>query len=136
MLGQEGTSPEDLARRAEGCAGLIRGLYRRMAGLFARGQSSHCLSLTDASQKLQKLAGDQSPLLELFCLAAQNTALDQAEVAKGFQAVQRWSRPTARDSTRVLPTRLTSRALAISKAAWTAPATAPPSEVIPPRPSA
>lgn len=44
--------------------------------------------LPDASQKLLKLSGNQSPLLALFCVAAQNTAVDQPDVVKAFQPVQ------------------------------------------------
>src|SRR5208282_1582568 len=44
-------------------------------------------SLADASQKLTKISGNQSPLLALFCLAAQNTA-ESADIAKAFEPVQ------------------------------------------------
>ena len=45
-------------------------------------------SISDASQKLAKTSSNQSPLLALFCLAAQNTALDQPDIARAFQPVQ------------------------------------------------
>jgi type VI secretion system protein ImpL len=45
-------------------------------------------SLTDASHKLAKTSSNESPLLALFCTAAQNTAVDQPDVAKAFQPVQ------------------------------------------------
>jgi type VI secretion system protein ImpL len=45
-------------------------------------------SLTDASQKLTKTSSNQSPLLALFCTAAQNTAVDQPDIANAFQPVQ------------------------------------------------
>jgi type VI secretion system protein ImpL len=45
-------------------------------------------SLTDASQKLAKTSSNESPLLALFCIAAQNTAVDQPDIAKAFQPVQ------------------------------------------------
>ncbi|MBZ5586383.1 MAG: ImcF-related family protein, partial [Acidobacteriia bacterium] len=44
--------------------------------------------LKDASQKLGMLSGNQSPLLALFCLASQNTAVDDPNVANIFQPVQ------------------------------------------------
>jgi type VI protein secretion system component VasK len=54
-----------------------------------RGATPHQpVSLGSASQELQKLSGDQSPLLALICVAAQNTAIDQPDVALAFQAVQ------------------------------------------------
>src|ERR1035438_7079877 len=45
-------------------------------------------SLADASQKLTQLSGNQSPLLELFALASNNTAVDDPGVASAFQPVQ------------------------------------------------
>jgi len=44
--------------------------------------------LADASQKLIQLSGNQSPLLELFALASQHTAVDDPDVATVFQPVQ------------------------------------------------
>lgn len=45
-------------------------------------------SLNDAVQKLNLQSGNQSPLLSLFWLASQNTAVDAPEVAALFQPVQ------------------------------------------------
>ncbi|MFZ0933830.1 MAG: ImcF-related family protein, partial [Bryobacteraceae bacterium] len=45
-------------------------------------------SLADASQKLTQISGNQSPLLELFALASNNTAVDDPDVASAFQPVQ------------------------------------------------
>jgi type VI secretion system protein ImpL len=45
-------------------------------------------SLPDAAKKLGVLSGNQSPLLALFWLASQNTAVDLADVANAFQPVQ------------------------------------------------
>jgi type VI secretion system protein ImpL len=45
-------------------------------------------SLPDAAKKLNLLAGNQSPLLALFWLASQNTAVDEPKIATAFQAVQ------------------------------------------------
>lgn len=39
----------------------------------------------DASQKLAQLSGNESPLLQLFALASQNTAVDSLTVSKAFQ---------------------------------------------------
>jgi type VI secretion system protein ImpL len=44
--------------------------------------------IKDAAQKLNVLSGNQSPLLALFWLASQNTAVDDAQLAKSFQPVQ------------------------------------------------
>ena len=57
----------------------------------------HYNSVADASQKLAKTASNQSPLLALFCLAAQNTSLDQPDIAKAFQPVQAVVPPNCQD---------------------------------------
>ncbi|MGA9056922.1 MAG: ImcF-related family protein [Terriglobia bacterium] len=54
-------------------------------------------SLPDASQKLAKTSSNQSPLLALFCTAAQNTAVDQPDIAKAFQPVQVVVSPNCQD---------------------------------------
>jgi type VI secretion system protein ImpL len=43
--------------------------------------------IPDAAMKLQKLSGNQSPLLELFYLASQNTAVDNPAVASALKAL-------------------------------------------------
>ncbi len=45
-------------------------------------------SLKDASVKLNQLSGNQSPLLELFALASNNTDVDDPAIKKDFQPVQ------------------------------------------------
>jgi type VI secretion system protein ImpL len=54
-------------------------------------------SLPDASQKLAKTSSNQSPLLALFCITAQNTAVDQPDIAKAFQPVQVVVSPNCQD---------------------------------------
>lgn len=49
-------------------------------------------SLQDASQKLTQLGGNQSYLLELFCLASVNTSAAPADVVDPYQPVQ-WVTP-------------------------------------------
>jgi type VI secretion system protein ImpL len=51
-------------------------------------------SLPDASKKLSVTSSNQSPLLELFWLASQNTAVDVPDVANPFQPVQAVVPPT------------------------------------------
>lgn len=89
VLGQETAPRDDLA-------GLTNALRRRYQQdyierwrSFLRGATlTRPVSLGAASQELQKLAGDQSPLFALFCVAAQNTSVNQADISKAFQAVQ------------------------------------------------
>ncbi|HJQ20317.1 MAG TPA: ImcF-related family protein, partial [Gemmatimonadaceae bacterium] len=54
----------------------------------------------DASRKLTVLSGNQSPLLELFSLAARNTSVAAPEIANVFQPLQTVT-PTA-DTTRLI----------------------------------
>ena len=56
-------------------------------------------AFADASQKLLKLSGNESPLLALFCMAAQNTAVDQPDVVKAFQPVRAVESPNCQDQT-------------------------------------
>ena len=53
--------------------------------------------LKDASNKLMQISGNQSPLLELFALASQNTGVDDPSVANLFQPVQAVVPPNATD---------------------------------------
>ena len=57
----------------------------------------HYTSLSDASQKLVKTSSNQSPLLALFCLAAQNTSVGQPDIANAFQPVQVVVPPNCQD---------------------------------------
>ncbi|MBS1857222.1 MAG: hypothetical protein JST11_17775 [Acidobacteria bacterium] len=54
-------------------------------------------SLQDASKKLAVLTGNQSPLLALFWLASQNTAVDVPDVANALQPVQAVVPPSSVD---------------------------------------
>jgi type VI secretion system protein ImpL len=51
--------------------------------------------LKDAAKKLNTLSGSQTPLLALFWLATQNTAVDSPKVAEAFDAVQKVVPPPA-----------------------------------------
>lgn len=54
-------------------------------------------NVKDAAQKLNLLSGNQSPLLALFWLASQNTAVDDPQVVNAFQPVQAVVPPTSVD---------------------------------------
>jgi type VI secretion system protein ImpL len=89
VLGRENPTPEDLAKHADDLRRTYQRDYIDRWRTFLRGATvNHPVSLGSASQELQKLSGDASPLLAVFCIAAQNTAIDQPDVAKAFQAVQ------------------------------------------------
>jgi type VI secretion system protein ImpL len=53
--------------------------------------------IADAAKKLNLLAGNQSPLLALFWLASQNTAVDEPKISSAFQPVQMVVPPTSVD---------------------------------------
>ncbi|HEY1493455.1 MAG TPA: ImcF-related family protein, partial [Candidatus Solibacter sp.] len=77
-------------------AALAQGLHDRYYSDFVKEWRTYIKSanvvryagLKDATTKLAQLAGNQSPLLELFALASTNTAVDDPAVAKIFQPVQ------------------------------------------------
>ena len=89
VLEQESLSSDDLAKHSDNLRRTYQRDYVDRWRLFLRGAAVvRPVSLGSAAQELQRLSGDQSPLLSLFCVAAQNTAIDQPEVAQPFQAVQ------------------------------------------------
>jgi type VI secretion system protein ImpL len=53
--------------------------------------------IADAAKKLNTLSGNQSPLLALFWLASQNTAVDDPKVAAAFQPIHTVVPPSAVD---------------------------------------
>jgi type VI secretion system protein ImpL len=53
--------------------------------------------IRDAAQKLAVLSGNQSPLLALFAIASQNTAIALPDVANAFQPVQAVTPPAVTD---------------------------------------
>jgi type VI secretion system protein ImpL len=77
-------------------AALAQGLRDRYYSDFVKEWRTYIKSasvvryagLKDATTKLARLSGNQSPLLELFALASTNTAVDDPAVAKIFQPVQ------------------------------------------------
>jgi len=54
-------------------------------------------SLADAAKKLNQLSGNQSPLLALFWLASQNTAVDDPKVTAALQPIHTVVPPSAVD---------------------------------------
>ncbi len=88
VLGQEKLSKDDLAKRSADLRRMYQHDYIEQWRSFLRDASvTHPVSLNSASQELQNLSGDQSPLLALLCVVRKNTSLEQSEVAGAFQAV-------------------------------------------------
>ncbi len=98
VLGQENNSTVDLAKLAMDLRSRYQHDFIEQWRSFLRnGNVVRYTGLPDATQKLLKLSGNQSPLLALFCVAAQNTAVDQPDVVKAFQAVQSVVSPNCQD---------------------------------------
>jgi type VI secretion system protein ImpL len=89
VLGPGGAQNVDIARLAQGLQAQYQQDYIGQWRAFLKSANVvRYNSLTDASRKLAKTSSNQSPLLALFCTTAQNTAVDQPDVAKAFQPVQ------------------------------------------------
>ena len=98
VLGQESSSNIDLAKLATDLRSRYQQDFIEQWRAFLRsGNVVRYSGLADAAQKLLKLSGNQSPLLALFCVAAQNTAVDQPDVVKAFQPVQAVVSPNCQD---------------------------------------
>ncbi len=89
VMGQGSVSPAELTRRADALRQAYQRDYAAHWIAFLRGALiTSPVSLGSASQELQKLVQDQSPLLTMFCVVAQNTAIGQTDLTMAFQAVQ------------------------------------------------
>ncbi len=98
VLGQENTSNVDLTKTASDLTARYQQDFINAWRAFLRGGNVvHYTGLPDAAHKLLKLSGNQSPLLGLLCVAAQNTAVDQPDVMKAFQPVQSVVSPNCQD---------------------------------------
>lgn len=98
VLGPQSSSNVDLAQLATDLRARYQKDYIDQWRAFLRGAGVvRYTDLADASQKLLKLSSNQSPLLGLFCIAAQNTAVDQPDVVKAFQPVQSVVSPNCQD---------------------------------------
>jgi type VI secretion system protein ImpL len=98
VLGQENPSNVDSSKVATDLGTRYQQDFIAQWWSFLKsGNVVHYSGLPDATQKLLKLSGNQSPLLALFCVAAQNTAVGQPDVTKAFQSVQSVVSPNCQD---------------------------------------
>ena len=98
VLGQESSSNIDLTKLAADLSAKYRQDYiKQWRAYLNSGRVVSYGGLADAAQKLLKLSGNQSPLLALLCVAAQNTAVGQPDVTNAFQAVQAVVSPNCQD---------------------------------------
>jgi type VI secretion system protein ImpL len=95
VLGPQSTTDIDRSKMAADLASLYYSDYTKEWRNYMKNASVvRYASLPDAAKKLQVLSGNQSPLLELFWLASQNTAVDVPDTAGAFQPVQTVVPPT------------------------------------------
>ena len=98
VLGQESSSNVDPSKLSTELSARYQQDYIAQWRAFLNGGNVvHYASVGDAAQKLLKLSGNQSPLLGLLCVAAQNTAVGQADITNAFQPVQAVVSPNCQD---------------------------------------
>jgi len=98
VLGKEISATGGAAKRIDTMRTSYKREYVEQWRSFLRDASVvHPLSLGAAAQELQRMTADASPLLTLFCVAAQNTAVDDADIIKAFQAVQSVTSPDCQE---------------------------------------
>jgi type VI secretion system protein ImpL len=98
VVGDQSASNIDLGKTATDLGARYQQDFIAQWRAFLRGGNVvHYAGLADASHKLLKLSGNQSPLLGLICMAAENTAVGQPDVVKAFQAAQAVVSPNCQD---------------------------------------
>jgi type VI secretion system protein ImpL len=98
VLGDQNTASIDRSKLGQQLADRYYADYIKAWRAYMKAASVvRYASLPDASKKLGALSGNQSPLLALFALASQNTAVDLPDVANAFQPVQVAVPPTLVD---------------------------------------
>ena len=98
VMGEQGGGPADVAQLSAGLRARYRADYVRQWRTFLRSaRVVGYAGVADAARKLAVLSGNQSPLLHLFLLVAQNTAVDSQLGATAFQPVQLLTPPSSKD---------------------------------------
>jgi len=98
VLGQKSPTLADLTKRADDLRRTYLQAYvAQWRSFLQSAKVVHPVSLDNASRELQALSNDQSPLLALFCVAAQNTTVHQPDVTGAFQTVQSLVPPDCQD---------------------------------------
>src|SRR5262249_554724 len=99
VLGEQATATIDRAKLEQDLKSRYYGDFVKEWRAYLKGANVvRYASIKDASQKLQTLSGNQSPLLALFCLGSMNTAVDDANVANLFQPLQTVGPPACADT--------------------------------------
>jgi type VI secretion system protein ImpL len=88
VLGDDGTAGVDLARLALEIKPMYTADYLDVWRSYLKQATVlRCTNPPDAANKLALLSSPQSPLLELFFLASQNTDVNDPDIKKAFQPV-------------------------------------------------
>ena len=89
VLGEQGASQIDRANLEQRLqARYYKDFIDQWRAYLSAGSVVKYKDLKDASQKLNTLSSNLSPLLSMLCLASQNVAVDDPAVANVFQPVQ------------------------------------------------
>lgn len=98
VLGDEGPSPEDLTQIAAELRAQYRADFiRHWRGFLSSARVAGYSGVSDAARKLALLSSNQSPLLQLFFLTAQHTAVDSHLAVTAFQPVHVLTPPGSAD---------------------------------------
>jgi len=98
VLGDQATANIDRGKLAQDLRARYNADFTREWRTYIKAATvARYAGLKDASDKLMQISGNQSPLLELFALASQHTAVDDPNVANLFQPVQAVVPPAATD---------------------------------------
>ena len=98
VLGEQSGGAADVAQASAELRARYRSDYEQQWRTFLRSaRVVGYAGVADAARKLAILSGNQSPLLQLFLLVAQNTAVDSQLAATAFQPVQLLTPPSTKD---------------------------------------
>jgi type VI secretion system protein ImpL len=98
VLGDQGLRPEDVSQIVAELRSQYRADYvRHWQGFLSAARLPAFSGVADAARKLALLSGNQSPLLQLFFLTAQHTAVDSLLAATAFQPVHVLTPPGSTD---------------------------------------
>jgi type VI secretion system protein ImpL len=98
VLGDQSSAGLDRSKLGQQLADQYRADFLKEWRAYMKGAAVlKYASLPDAAKKLNLLSGNQSPLLALFWLASQNTAVELPDVANAFQPVQTVVPPSSVD---------------------------------------
>ncbi|HET7275696.1 MAG TPA: ImcF-related family protein [Longimicrobiaceae bacterium] len=98
VIGGQPITPEDRAQLAtELRAKYVADYSNQWQQFLSSASVVRPAGASDAARKLERLSGNQSPLLEMFAVASRNTDVDSTTVGKAFQPVHQVMPPGTTD---------------------------------------